>query len=157
MMTFSAGEIFSSVVYALIYGIAFAMMLSAIKAIKEGIYASLEYLKNISKNDRIFSLPSLKRVNFIHRTDAVAHALSILLFAVGFSLLSYLSLDGQIRLYMLIFSFASFYMSKNAFFGFSKKIVFIALGIPVALIAMALRITLKIIKRLNKKDLSSNK
>ena len=157
MMTFSAGEIFSSVVYALIYGIAFAMMLSAIKAIKEGIYASLEYLKNLSWNDRIFSLPSLKRVNFIHRTSAVAHALSILLFAVGFSLLSYLSLDGQIRLYMLILSFASFYMSKNAFFGFLKRIVFIALGIPVSLIAIALRITLKISKRLTKKDLSSIK
>ena len=156
MMTFSAGEIFSSVVNALIYGIAFAMMLSAIKAIKEGIYASLEYLKNLSKNDRIFSLPSLKRVNFIHRTSAVAHALSILLFAIGFSLLSYLSLDGQIRLYMLILSFASFYMSKNAFFGFSKRIVFIALGIPVALIAMALRITLKISKRFNKKSFIFN-
>lgn len=157
MMTFSAGEIFSSVVYALIYGIAFAMMLSAFKAIKEGIYASLEYLKNLSWNDRIFSLPRLKRVDFIHRTSAVAHALSILLFAVGFSLLSYLSLDGQIRLYMLILSFASFYMSKNAFFGFLKRIVFIALGIPVSLIAIALRITLKISKRLTKKDLSSIK
>ena len=157
MMTFSAGEIFSSVVYALIYGIAFAMMLSAIKAIKEGIYASLEYLKKLSWNDRIFSLPRLKRVNFIHRTGAVAYALSILLFAVGFSLLSYLSLDGQIRSYMLILSFASFYMSKNAFFGFLKRIVFIALGIPVSLIAIALRITLKISKRLTKKDLSSIK
>lgn len=123
MMTFSAGEIFSSVVYALIYGIAFAMMLSVIKAIKEGIYASLEYLKNISKNDRIFSLPSLKRVNFMHRTGAVAHALSILLFAVGFSLLSYLSLDGQIRLYMLILSFASFYLSKIVFFDFLNKAI----------------------------------
>ena len=157
MMTFSAGEIFSSVVYALIYGIAFAMMLSAIKAIKEGVSSSFEYLKKVSSNDNIFSLPRLKRVDFIHRTSAVAHALSILLFAVGFSLLSYLSLDGQIRLYMLILSFASFYMSKNAFSGFLKRIVFIALGIPVVLIAIALRITLKISKRLTKKDLSSIK
>ena len=47
---------------------------------------------------------------------AFVTAVSIIFFSFGFMLLSYVALDGELRMYMLLFSLSSFFLSKKYIF-----------------------------------------
>ncbi len=146
MMTFTSQEILLSVLYAIIYGCFFALLLSALLLIKGVIKGGRESLISVIRFDKIFPLPSFSQIQASENPGAFLSAASIILFAVGFSLLSYFSLDGEIRLYMLILSFASFYLSKFVILGIFKKIftrlirlIFIALSFVLRIFILPLR------------------
>ena len=48
--------------------------------------------------------------------SALATAVSVVLYGMGFLFISYLYRDGELRLYMFLVSFASFYLSKKYVF-----------------------------------------
>lgn len=148
MMTFSAEEIFSSVIFALAYGAIFAVIFSLTVVLKEILAVSFAMLKSSLRYDKIFPLPSLKNVKISNKSGALISVVSIFLFAVGFSLLSYLALDGQLRLYMLILSFASFYLSKIAFSDIFSRVIFFAFRISFILIIFVIRLVLWLPKRI---------
>lgn len=50
-------------------------------------------------------------------------AVGVVLFSLGFMLLSYYSLDGMLRLYMLVIAFSAFILTKK--YIFDKIIVFL--------------------------------
>lgn len=115
MMTFSSAEILESMICALIYGASFAALLSLAMLIKGLVVKSGEIFKEIIGFEKIFPLPRFKEIVFAQGCGAVLSFFAVVSFAVGFSMLSYYSLDGELRLYMLILSFASFYLSKFVF------------------------------------------
>ena len=147
-MTFSAEEIFSSVIFALAYGAIFAVIFSLTVVMKESLAVFFNMLKNSLRYDKIFPLPSYEKVKISNKTGAFISVVSIFLFAVGFSLLSYLALDGQLRLYMLTLSFASFYLSKIAFFDIFSRVILFAFRISFILIVFIVRLVLWLPKRI---------
>ena len=147
MMTFTTEEMFSSVIFALAYGAIFAIFLSFIVILKQSISLMLDMLKTTLDFEKIFPLPSFGKMKINHKSNTFISVVSIFLFAVGFSLLSYLSLDGQIRLYMLVLSFASFYLSKTAFIGILSWMILFVVKALFILLAPVLRIVLWLPKR----------
>ena len=147
-MTFSAEEIFSSVIFALAYGTIFAVILSLTVVLKESLAVSFAMLKSSLRFYKIFPLPSLKNLKISNKSGALISVVSIFLFAIGFCLLSYLTLDGQLRLYMLTLSFASFYLSKIAFFDIFSGVIFFGFRISFILIIFVIRLVLWLPKRI---------
>ena len=158
MMTFSTEEIFSSVIFALAYGAIFAIILSFVVVLKESLVAILDMLKTTLSYEKIFPLPSFSGVKISYKSSAFISVIAVFLFAVGFSLLSYMSLDGQLRLYMLILSFASLYLSKIAIFDIFSRVILLALKAFFIIIALIVRVALWLPKRLyNHLNLIKNK
>ena len=148
MMTFSTREIFSSVVFALAYGSIFAMFFSFILAIKGSLALVWNLLKETVKYNKILPLPSFKGAKISIKSGAALSIIAIFSFAIGFSLLSYMSLDGQLRLYMLILSFASFYLSKNVFCDIFTVAFLLALKVVFILFALVVRVVLLLPKKI---------
>lgn len=119
MIYFEDFEVFSSVIHALIYGLLFALFYFSALATKKVIYITIPALKSIV----IYKKPIYKTEIIKKSTDndkdegALFVFIFTLAFFLGFTLLSYYSLDGQFRIYMLLFSLASFLISNLA----SKK------------------------------------
>ena len=158
MMTFSTEEVFSSVIFALAYGAIFAIILSFIVVVKESLTVMLDMLKTTCGYEKIFPLPRFKGVKISYKSSAFISVIAVFLFAIGFSLLSYMSLDGQLRLYVLILSFASFYVSKIAFFDIFSRVILLALKAFFIIIALIVRVALWLPKRLyNHLNLIKNK
>jgi hypothetical protein len=75
----------------------------------------------------------------------------ILVFGVGFIFLSYAALDGALRFYMLILSFAAFYLSNFAFFEFLSRILNIFFDYLELCVLIFIRIIMFPIRQLIKK------
>lgn len=147
MMTFTTEEIFSSVIFALAYGAIFAIFLSFTVILKQSIALMLDMLKTTPDFEKILPLPSFGKIKISYKSGVFISVVSIFVFAVGFSLLSYLSLDGQLRLYMFILSFASFYLSKTAFLGIFSRAILFVVKVLLFLLVLAIRILLWLPKR----------
>ena len=120
MITFGLVEILRSVLMALCFGIGYAIVISfsscilgAGKMIKSG------FCRIVRFNEK-FSLSEFADLKILRNNGAAFTFLSVLTFAVLFVLLSYISLDGEIRIYMLTLFFASFYLSNFVFWKISK-------------------------------------
>ena len=146
-MTFTTEEIFSSVIFALAYGVIFAIFRSVVVALKQSVSLMLDMLKTTLDFEKIFPLPSFGKMKINHKSNTFISVVSIFLFAVGFSLVSYLSLDGQIRLYMLVLSFASFYLSKTTFLVIFSRVILSVVKALFILLAPVLRIVVWLPKR----------
>lgn len=151
MMSFSTGEILASVIYAIAYGTLFAIAFTLIVTIKEFAVLFYDMLKSCINYEKIFPLPKFTIKKITPKISGVTSVLSIFFFAIGFSLLSYLSLDGEIRLYMLIFAFASLYLSKIAFLNFFINAFLLIFGLFNAAFSLFLRLLLWCPKRIMRK------
>lgn len=147
MMTFSEAELISSVVYALIYGILFACLLSATQLVKEILLNIKTIGREMLMVEKIFPLPRFRNMKIQRDLGAGLSVLSIFIYAIGFSLLSYLALDGEIRLYMFLLSFASFYLSKFVFFEFLTNVFLKFFRLLLILLSFAVRPVFFIIKK----------
>lgn len=121
MIAFEKSELLLSVLMAVAYGAGFSVLLCAVDIILGSISAIPRLFREVIVFDSIMPPPRFKKDCFELRRGPIYIFLAFMLFAVGFCLLSYVSLDGEIRLYMLILSFASFYLSKIAFFDFLRR------------------------------------
>ena len=67
--------------------------------------------------------------------SALSASLGVVFFALGFLLLSYFTLDGMLRGYMLVFAFSSFILTKKYIFeklaDFLKKLAKKVANIPI--------------------------
>ena len=123
MSGFSFSEILCSVFCAILYGAIFSILYCTIECL---IYF-LNLCKYIPKHgifySKILSLSIDTDVKETNKKNTFFIFLRIIMFAIGFMLLSYITLDGKIRLYMLILSSASYLISNFVFFTFFKRIV----------------------------------
>lgn len=123
MMDFSFEEIISSVLYALIYGAGFSIFYMLISLFFVMIRAFRQVFVEIISFDKILPSPTVKIDNTESGGGGFFAFLSVVLFFVGFLFLSYFTLDGVIRFYMLVLSSASVYILYSAFYGFLRKVI----------------------------------
>lgn len=123
MIYFSFREILLSVGYAALYGVITALIFVSFLSLK-GLLSDLRaYSREIISYERVFSSIKAKRSEGEVELSAAATFFAIIFFFLGFILLSYHALDGEIRIYMLIVVFASFYLSKIAFLSVFQKVI----------------------------------
>ncbi len=150
MITFTYKEIADSILYAILYGVSFAVFYSALVLVRSIFYSLPDIVKKTVKFDKIFPLPNFSHVGKSTKTGKILSFISPLLFCLGFCVLSYISLDGIIRIYMLILSSASFYLAKIAFYEFFIRIFLLIFRLVLqsfTIIARCLILPIRQIKR----------
>ena len=107
MIYFSFRSIILSIIYALIYGAIFGFVINFIKQIP----LMLKYIVSIPKALIIYTGP-LNSVTYVKKYKKKPNVISrlyvffsIIIFSLGFLFLSYYAIDGELRLYLLLFSF----------------------------------------------------
>ena len=120
MISFSTAEILLSVLYAIGYGILFSTLNSLALTLK-GLSSTIPGLVCATvRYDRILSSVGARDTMTSKETGPVHKFLSITLFTLGLVIVSFLSLDGLVRGYMLIISFAAFYLSNITICAFLR-------------------------------------
>ena len=148
MMGFSAREVLLSVVYSVAYGAAYSLIYKTLEFLINLIFVFPEYLCTQLREEKIISLISIKGKIKGRKNGPIFTFFSTLTYFTGFLLLSYFSLDGDIRLYMLILSSASLYIFNLTFCDFWHKILTTLFDIVFALLFAALRLVILPIKSL---------
>ena len=142
MIAFTTEEILLSIIYSIGFGVMFSCLYSAslglISLLKSGSKIFAFFMVSASPFDGF-----KQKWGFRTYSPGPVHSfLSIILFAIGYSITSYVSLDGEIRLYTLIVSFASFYLSNSAFSIILNKIFLKFLSLILALFSCSVRLIL---------------
>ncbi len=142
MIYFTAGEIFRSLIYGAIYGVLCALLcffIRAFRLILKDVVACVRQIffwKKIS--DKIILDGSFDNIS----PSSAGVIVEIVSFTLGFILLSYIALDGLIRVYLLITVSASFYLSKMAIFGVFKRFFVRAFRLLLIFLTMIVRTAL---------------
>ena len=115
MIYFTAEEIFGSIIYAALYGGGFAAFYVLATFLSEELIMIKYVLKSSAKYDKFFEIPeSLKcgdtKAEVSDTLAAILKFSFILLYGVGFILLSYFALDGTFRIYLLAITLMSYWM-----------------------------------------------
>ena len=119
MIYFSFFEIINSVIMAVAYGLFFPFIPSLLLLVEAFTSSCFDILRSIGQGKKNRYKFKLKKEH-PKKTFVV---LNIVLFFLGFILLSYIALDGVIRIYLLIIVFASFYLSKIHIFCYFEKLL----------------------------------
>jgi len=122
MMVFSGKEIMLSVIYAIIYGFGFSLFYQALLVLSVSIKLLPNLFVEILRFERIMPPPSAKKNIKNGKSGPILAFFSVLLFFIGFIIISYIFLDGEIRVYMLFLSSASLFVLYSAFCDFFKNI-----------------------------------
>lgn len=141
MMHFTVSEIFSSVLFAFIFGAgcAFLYMLAL------SIFDQLAYILLFPKyifcySEKILSIPPKTNSGRKEKGSPVLTFFSIIIFTLGFILLSYFALDGSIRLYMLVISLSSLFLVKKVLLSKIFSLLNISVYYLFSYIIIALRV-----------------
>ena len=140
MINFTREEILFSMLYAAVFGGGFAAFISCFNVISSAMATLPLIIKEIFVFEKIFSPPRFSEVDVKTKKGVIFTIFSILLFALGFSVLSYISLDGQIRIYMLILSSAVFYLSKITFLDIFARLILAVFKWILSLLSIVLRV-----------------
>jgi hypothetical protein len=158
MMGFTGEELLLSVLHALIYGAIFSAVYQMMRIAFDMILALPTACKDMLIYKNIFSVTDFNRYTSVDKRGWFFSFFSLIAYFLGFLLLSYYSLDGQVRIYMLLISSATFYAFNLSFCVVFRRIVLFLLGQILAIVTVALRIVLLPIKifvrKFYKKDLN---
>lgn len=139
MIYFTSDEILISIICALIFGGAIAIIFVLLDSIWRVLHFCIE-------NARLIYMPKMPlsqifKRNFAREYDCSAAEVTVRVVscAVGFILLSYAVLDGEIRLYMLFLASASFYLSKNTLCRLVKILLDRSLRLVCCFVILILR------------------
>ncbi len=139
MIAFTQNEILRSMFNATILGICMCFFSTLINILGQLFPTIGTMLIGSFKYEKIFSIEKYDKTNKCTHSPLYIFLCTIA-FAISFMLLSYYSLDGQIRLYMLLQLFASFYISKITFFVFLEQIVSKLFMLLASIITIILRV-----------------
>ena len=118
MIWFSGEQILFSILYSLIYGGIFALFVCFLSVLSTMIKNGAYMLACFFIPGRKLTASDLRVFEKEEKSGFIIY-LYIILFTLGFILLSYIALDGCIRAYTLLFSLISFYLIrlilKNSF------------------------------------------
>ena len=115
-MYFTSSEIAHSALHAVLFAIIFFLVNLLINSTLKAIDCLRISVTEPLKIRRIIKCGALKK-HTLKFTEALAKFIGVITFFVIYILLSYFSLDGEIRLYLLILYFAAFYLLNSAFYG----------------------------------------
>ena len=110
MIGFTMKEILASVIYALSYGCLFALS----EVTVGGVARLVGVIKAFLRNRLHKSKKTIEKKVSVKKTTGMLLPVKIFLFGIGFILLSYFALDGEVRLYMLAISSATAFLPKSA-------------------------------------------
>ncbi len=157
MIFHSAFSVFMSLCYAALYGLVFAL-LSLLFAVFIRIVPSFFRMASmsLSYDEGIFSAPreifiekgTKKSIRAIAEINA---CFKVIIFFMGFYLLSYGALDGEIRIYMLLTAVATYLTLKPLFLGKPLSIFLKIISVPLSYFVVFLRIFLYIPTRVFKR------
>ena len=146
MIEFGMRDIAISVVSAAVYGMACNLFLLFCYV----IFGQFSVFATIFKNAVRFegSIWSVKHIDFsLKRSEdekeyvrAPKIILKMFLFTLGFYILSYAFLDGEIRIYMLLVSVISLFSTKNLFYSFLLGIIDRIFMVVCRILTVTLRI-----------------
>lgn len=159
MMGFTIDEILSSLLYASIYGVLYSAFWSLASLVCSVLSVTWAILRECFWFKKIFPLPDFRRKMDLHKRGRVFLLLAILLFALGFILISYFALDGEIRIYMLFISSAVLYLSNYVFCDFFGKIFLYLINRILQILCLLLRLIISpvfIILRCIKNKITKN-
>ncbi len=140
MISFTTEEILASILYSLGYGALFFVLISALRLLLSIVSAIPTIVKKQIVFSKVLPLPDFKECIKPRGVGGVFLFLSIIAFSLGFVTISYISLDGMIRIYMLILSFAAFYLLNSAFFNFLSRIYICILNLGLRIMTLILRV-----------------
>lgn len=107
MIPFNFIDVVTSLFSFFLYGLAFSLLITIFN-----LCLSLpEIIFRILKNESFATIYS----DFIKTSGSLSIFISIISFSFGFLLISYLSVDGLIRIYFLLMSIISVWISKKIF------------------------------------------
>lgn len=150
MIGFTSGEILISALCALAFGIVYSVI-HQLALILSRVFKSLpDIIREIMQAEKLLPPPSVKERVKEEKEEGVFAFFSVIGFAIGFLLLSYYALDGQLRLYMLIISSASLYFANSTFFVFLRGLSTLLLDFFLFVLSTLLRLLIIPIKRLFK-------
>lgn len=140
MIGFSFLEIINSLLYSFIYGLG----ASALYVVVSNIYLILKSLPDLFYEiiifDKILPSPNFKKCLKVGKKGPIFAFVSVFLFFIGFMLVSYFALDGEIRLYMLILSSAAFYVFYSTFYDILKNILIVVSNAFIFIISTTFRL-----------------
>jgi hypothetical protein len=158
MMGFTGEELLLSVLHAVIYGGACSVIYCILKLLCDLPSSLGRVCKDIAVYENILSVKEPQRYVILGKRGWLFSFLGLIAYFVGFLLLSYYSLDGQVRIYMLLISSASFYVFDLSFCVVLRRIILFLFYQILAIVTVALRIVLLPIKifvrKFYKKDLN---
>jgi hypothetical protein len=107
MIYFTAEEIYLSIIYSFIYGAGLALILTVFKVILGVRCAIGKYAESILHYERITKVENYCKYSKTTRYGRVYTVFSITMFFLGYLLLSYYALDGNLRIYTFLISLLS--------------------------------------------------
>ncbi len=143
MIAFTQREVAESIIYAIAFGALYAAVYSAMLLLRTIASDIPDIFHKMLKFDKILPIPDFKTVANNKKTGKIFAFLSVFLFSIGFCILSYTSLDGDLRLYMLVLSSASFYLAKMTFNNFLNKAFLFVFRLILRVITIVLRCFVK--------------
>ena len=145
MINYTFTKIFHSLISALIYGgiFPFFCTMCRITRLYFGMIISAIYDAFFCRG-RFFSKPDLYKFNKQRRSSRFLSELSafflVVLFFIGIIFLSYLTLDGDIRVYLVIIAFFAFLLSEKLLSRFLIKILCVGFEMFLYVFTVILRI-----------------
>lgn len=125
MTYFSFNEIIFSILCAIIYGVGIGSLFQVARLIPQGLYAlaKLPYL-SIIYSGKIGQITTYKSAEGKGNkwTLGVSVFLKTVIFSIGLVLLSYMALDGEVRVFVILFSLLGFLLSYTVGFLLNKLI-----------------------------------
>lgn len=116
MKYFTAAQLISAVPLAILYGALFYLSVTLLRSFCSLALSVLFLPKHVFAYTRLKEKPILnaRKKEGIAISGEISAGLKTVLFAFGFILLSYYTLDGSIRLYMLLFSLFGLLIFRGA-------------------------------------------
>ncbi len=113
MIYFTIDEIWRSMLIAVFYGIIYAIIRSCFITIYILCFDLIDSIKQIIVYEKpmekvVFTKNALKKEG-----RPITIFISVVLYFIGYIIASYIALDGNLRIYVLILSSAAFYLSKT--------------------------------------------
>lgn len=111
-MYFSSQEIFESVISALVLGSIFAVICIFVGTVYDFLFSLFSSRRGIFRYAKIFEKPTIISVGEKEKVGALGQLITffkVVTFGLLYILLSYYSLDGEMRIYLLLLFAASYF------------------------------------------------
>lgn len=138
---------------ALIYGLIFSFVILSISTVAfiisqifRGVFLSVFY--NGRLTDVLIPKSKEKKSKENKFLSNLACALKIIIFTLGFILVSYSAFDGEIRLFALVISILSFFVFSRYVFPIPERIIFLIFSKIIAYFCILIRIILYPLRRI---------
>ena len=142
MIGFSEQELIISALYAVIYGILFSFAYRLFSILIHVIKEAPRLCSEVVFANKIFPAVKINSRLGNGKNGPISAFFSTVLYFIGFLLLSYFCLDGQLRVYMLVISSASLYVFNFAFFVILSRIAIILTDGILFLVSTAVRLVI---------------